>query len=218
MEYLISRAGRRDGPYSEEDVRQRRAEGLILDTDLCWTEGMTGWALVVNRFDLDADAPSDEQPIDAAAAPPVGVVAPVPPSLHWFVVLLLSALTLGVFGWAWMFLQAAWVRRFDSGSRAGPLLFAGLVTALTGGYVAGTLGAGRAQEAALVELLGTLAAGLFVVLASMMMRGSIVRHFTQREPMNVSINAVMTFLFTFIYLQYHLTRIAQEKRRNPSAS
>ena len=51
MEYLISRDGRRHGPYSADTVQQLRVEGRIMDTDLCWTEGMPGWQLVVNAFD-----------------------------------------------------------------------------------------------------------------------------------------------------------------------
>lgn len=226
MEYLISRDGQRHGPYSVEVIRQLRAEGRILDTDLCWAEGMPGWTLVTNAFDLPVDEPAQALPgqearaedgaAQATAATAPGPAAPMPPSLHWTIVLALSALTLGLFGWAWMFIQAAWVRRIDSGSRAMPLLIGGLFTALFGGYVAGLAGAGNEQERALVELLGTLAAGLFVTLAAFGMRDSILRHFTHREPINVSINGVMTFLFTFIYLQYHLTRIAEAKRRQTS--
>jgi hypothetical protein len=223
MEYLISRDGRRNGPYSAEAIQQLRAEGRILDTDLCWAEGMPGWALVMNAFDVAVDLPQQEQGPEDAAAPPLaatppGPVAPMPPSLHWFVVLALSVVTLGVFGWAWLFVQAAWVRRFDADSRAAHVLIAGLFTALVGGYVAGTMGTGNEQQAALVEMLGTLAAGLLVILAAFRMRDSIVRHFTHGEPMNVSINGVMTFFFTFIYLQYHLTRIAEEKRRRGGRS
>jgi hypothetical protein len=218
MEYLISRDGHRDGPYSLEAIRQLRAEGRILDTDLCWAEGMPGWQLVTNAFDLAEESPQQDPGPDSAGtlspvAMPPGPVAPMPPSLHWIVVLALSAITLGIFGWAWLFVQAAWVRRFDAGSRAARLLAGGLLTTLVGGYVEGRLGAGHAQEAALVGMLGTLAAGLCVLVAAFRMRDSIVRHFTHREPMNVSINGVMTFLFTFIYLQYHMNRIAEEKRR-----
>ena len=172
MEYLISRDGQRHGPYSVEVIRQLRAEGRILDTDLCWAEGMPGWTLVTNAFDLPVDEPAQALPgqearaedgaAQATAATAPGPAAPMPPSLHWTIVLALSALTLGLFGWAWMFIQAAWVRRIDSGSRAMPLLIGGLFTALFGGYVAGLAGAGNEQERALVELLGTLAAGLFV--------------------------------------------------------
>ena len=84
--------------------------------------------------------------------------------------------------------------------------------------MAGVVGARNEQDGALVEMIGTLAAGLLVILAAFRMRDSIVRHFTTREPMNVSINGVMTFLFTFIYLQYHLTRIAAERRRRNTSA
>ncbi len=213
MEYLISRDGHRHGPYSADAIERLRAEGRVLDSDLCWTEAMPGWQLVVNVFDHVDDEPVPDPAKAVSTARRPGPVAPMPPSLHWFVVLALSALTLGIFGWFWMFLQAAWVRKFDPGSRATLLLFVGLLTAVTGGYLSAMAGAGDQQTAARVELLGTLTAGVFLVLAAFRMRGSIEHHFTHVEPMNVSINGVMTFFFTFIYLQYHLTRIADARRR-----
>jgi hypothetical protein len=215
MEYLISRDGRRDGPYSVETIQQLRAEGRILDTDLCWTDGMPGWQLVVNAFDRADDEPEPAPaPPERPAAPRPADVAPMPPSLHWLLVLALSLLTLGIFGWVWMFVQAAWVRKFDGGSRATALLVVGLFTAMFGGYVASVVRAGNQETGALVELLGTLAAAFFLIMAAFKMRESIEHHFTHLEPMSVSINPLLTFLFTFIYLQYHLTRIAEAKRRH----
>ncbi len=218
MEYLISRDGQRYGPYTAEAIQQLRADGRIVDTDLCWTEGMPGWQLVVNAFD-HAEEPAPEPP-EVPVASNTGTLAPMPPSLHWFIVLALSTLTLGVFGWAWMFVQAAWVRKFDPHSRATALLTLGLFTAIVGGYVAARVGAGNEEAGALVEMLATLSGAFFLILAAFKMRGSIQHHFTQLEPMNVSLSGAMTFFFTFVYLQYHLTRIAEAKRnlREPGAT
>jgi len=214
MEYLISRDGQRHGPYPAAAIQPLRAEGRVLDTDLCWTEGMPGWQLVVNAFDHADDPPGPEPAQPQTVAAPPGPVAPMPPSVHWLIVLALSALTLGIFGWVWMFVQAAWVRKFDPRSRAIPLLLVGLFTAGAGGYLAGTVGAGNQETGQLVETLGSLTAALFLILAAFRMRDSIEHHFTHLEPMNVSISGPMTFFFTFIYLQYHLTRIAEAKRRD----
>ena len=110
--------------------------------------------------------------------------------------------------------QAAWVRKFDPASRATALLVVGLVTAVVGAYAAGAVGARNEEAGALVEMLGTLGGAFFLILAAFKMRGSIEHHFTQMEPMNVSLSGVMTFFFTFIYLQYHLTWIAEAKRNS----
>ncbi len=43
MQYHISRQGQTYGPYAADDVKRMLAEGRLLPSDLCWTEGMAGW-------------------------------------------------------------------------------------------------------------------------------------------------------------------------------
>jgi len=42
-QYHIDRSGNRMGPYSLEEARHFFAQGLLLPSDLAWTEGMTDW-------------------------------------------------------------------------------------------------------------------------------------------------------------------------------
>ena len=42
-QYLIDRSGTRMGPYSLEDARHFFAQGLLVETDLAWREGMASW-------------------------------------------------------------------------------------------------------------------------------------------------------------------------------
>ena len=42
-QYLIDRGGTRMGPYSPEEARHFFAEGLLVESDLVWREGMPSW-------------------------------------------------------------------------------------------------------------------------------------------------------------------------------
>lgn len=42
-QYFIDRSGNRMGPYSLEEARHFFAQGLLLPSDLAWTEGMAEW-------------------------------------------------------------------------------------------------------------------------------------------------------------------------------
>ena len=42
-QYLIDRSGTRMGPYSLEEARHFFGQGLLVETDLAWREGMSSW-------------------------------------------------------------------------------------------------------------------------------------------------------------------------------
>ena len=44
MQIHIMRNGEQFGPYSEEEVREHLAQGLLLPADLAWHEGIDNWA------------------------------------------------------------------------------------------------------------------------------------------------------------------------------
>src|SRR5512140_1495355 len=46
VKYLIDRNGMRMGPYSLEEVRRYLGQGLLVPTDLAWSEGMPSWVQV----------------------------------------------------------------------------------------------------------------------------------------------------------------------------
>lgn len=53
--------------------------------------------------------------------------SPVPPDLHWALVILLSVITFGLFGLIWAFRQAAFVKKIDPTSKAVTLLVLNLL-------------------------------------------------------------------------------------------
>jgi len=52
MEIHIARDGQRSGPFSADEVRRQLAAGVLLPTDLGWTEGASGWAPLSTLPDL----------------------------------------------------------------------------------------------------------------------------------------------------------------------
>jgi small basic protein len=98
MKYVLVRSGNRYGPYSVDEVRQYLAAGNIAADDLLEPE--TGGT-----------------PVRAAelTIPPN---VPPPPSMDWWLVLILSLVTCTLFGYIWTFFQARWVKKLDPSSRA----------------------------------------------------------------------------------------------------
>jgi hypothetical protein len=109
--------------------------------------------------------------------------------LSWVFVFLLSVLTGGIFGLVWMFVHATWFRRIDPTCNA---LF--------------VLAVGIALQVVLAfqghELLAALVSGVAVTWAYFWMRGIL------EERFDVAHSALMTFFFNMLYLQYHMTDIA----------
>lgn len=75
---------------------------------------------------------------------------PPPPSMDWWLVLILSVFTCTLFGYIWAIVQSRWVKKLDPGSRATlylllPLLIVPIIIALAigGGIVSGVAGHGQ---------------------------------------------------------------------------
>jgi len=63
-QYWFARDGQKFGPYAEEHVRARYAQGELLATDLVWTDGMPAWQPATEVFGAAAPpaAPSPYRP------------------------------------------------------------------------------------------------------------------------------------------------------------
>ena len=128
------------------------------------------------------------------------VDTPKPPSLHWGIVLALSLLTGGLFAAVWMFVQAAWVRRFDPKPRALYILAIGFSVVF---LIALTTDENQGGIQALLALIGDLVGFATVITAYFDMRSAIEARF------NLRLSSPMTFFFNVIYLQYYMRRIAR---------
>lgn len=251
MQYYISRAGATYGPYPEEEVRRLLAEGRVLPTDYCWTEGMADWQTVEQVFAPRPAAPQppgppvpsppfpepaarpEPEPVQrpaqavpspapaaawraaAAARPgaPAGAAAAFPPDLHWLLVLLLSYITCGIFGYVWMFIEAGFVKKIDPSSPARTffvIYLAGSLVALPGLFLIDS-SAGDALPALAMSLMILAATALFF-LGVFSMRRSLLYHYNTVENIGLRLNPVLTFFFNILYFQHHFSRIARWKR------
>ena len=141
------------------------------------------------------------------SAQPATQGLPLPPKLHWGLVLLFGFLTFGIFIMVWMFIQASWVRKIDARSNAVIYLIAYLLLALIGGSMTIFDNIGVQVFGGLLQL-GSWAALYFAIYA---MRRSMINYYNSVEPIELKLSGVMTFFFTIFYFQYHMTRIAQSK-------
>jgi hypothetical protein len=208
--YTLSRGGEKYGPYTLDQLRDYVKQGSVQMNDLVWCPGMTTWSPVSAVLGSGGDAGSTPAEV---VPPPIpgstygvpkvpspyssGAAIPKPPSLHWALVLLISIVTCGIFGLVWMFLQAAWVRRLESTNNAMIILAVGIPAQ----FVL-SLAAGLSDERGL---------GVFAYVVGFV--ATEVAFFSMREVMQnkfvLRLSPIMTFFFTMLYLQYHMSRIAE---------
>jgi hypothetical protein len=219
VNYFIKREIQEYGPYSLAELQRSVATGNILLTDLCRREGMEHWLLVsqvIGNMAVPAAAPA---PVAVATMQPSPY--PPPPSLHWVIVLLLSILTCGLFGCAWMIVEAIWVKRVQSSSKA--LLY--LCPAFVLSIAAGILGAFPDENLQTLGVIPNIGGSVLWIVASFSMKSSIEEHYNVAEPLGLTprawlpetidawtLSGIMTFFFSVCYFQYHFTRIIALKR------
>ena len=140
----------------------------------------------------------------------------MPPDWHWAVVLILSVFTYGLGGIIWAFRQALFVKKLDPASQG--VLYLGL-----------SCGAMAMQVALYVIAFTAMASGdgawvvtaimvlnlVIVVLAYVAifgMRRSLINYYNSVEPIGLRLSGAMTFLFSVLCFQHHLSRIAAWKK------
>ncbi len=192
-------------------------------TDLAWAEGLPNWAPLSQV--IPADLPPHAPPPPVAAQPNYAslgaqsvapTAGPVPPDLHWALVLIISMFTFGLFGLVWIFVESSFVKKIDPRNISRALFIVAFL--LDFAYVgllvfAGLAGGGNDVQviAAMGSLIG-LAIAVCALVAIFKMRGSLVQYYNTVEPIGLKLSGVMTFFFNIYYFQHHFTRIAEWKR------
>jgi hypothetical protein len=163
--------------------------------------------------------PAYGPPSFGAAAAPAAVPtpgSPMPPDLHWAVVMVLAWVTVGLAGLVWFFKQAAFVKKIDPSSKAMLLLAVTLIGMVA--QVVLAFGAMRSASASSISAIGGLVMilNLVIVVTGLVtvfsMRSSIQRYYNSVEPIGLRLSGVMTFFFSILYFQYHFSRIAAWKK------
>jgi uncharacterized protein DUF4339 len=230
MNYWVAPGGQQQGPFSLADVRRMIAEGRVSMTDLAWAEGLPNWAPLSQVIPAEAPAYAPAPPQPPTAQPNYGsfgaqtvampaaaaTTGPIPPSLHWALVLIISMFTFGLFGLVWILVESSFVKRIDPRNISRALFIVAFV--LDFAYVGLTMFAafkGGAGDAAMVAGMGfliMLIVAVCAITAIFKMRSSLVQYYNTVEPIGLKLSGVMTFFFSIYYFQHHFTRIAEWKR------
>jgi hypothetical protein len=230
----INRAGKQLGPYSLADVQRYLAEGRIGLNEPACLNGDQRWQplrALVAAEERNTKVVNNQQP----QTPPPRVVVnvrttsgPVPPSVHWFLILILT-MGSGVFGIVWLFVQSAFVKKIDARSKA-TIYFAcylGCMAVFLVGYLGiksqleGDLNLNPDQALTLLVIMACLiAACVFFLMGIYSIRSSLQNYYRDVEPLGTTysgeaiglrLNGLLTFFFNVVYIQYHLSKIAKWK-------
>src|SRR5260370_16567623 len=124
-------------------------------------------AVLVPPAGIPGAAVYQAQPYSVAAAPVATSAVPNPPNLHWALVLLFGFLSCGLFWWAWMIAEAAWVRKIKPESKALLLVILALCSSFASGFLNGINNASGEPAVGLRGIAGLLwLAGLVLIIVA----------------------------------------------------
>jgi len=219
MNYYVKRDGQQYGPYSLAELQRYLAEGNIQPADPARSEGMDHWVPAQQIAGNIAVPQPPPPPVNYGHVPVysqggAGAVAqtarsaagPMPPGLHWAWVLVLAIVTLGIFSWIWMFVEAAYANKLRTNSK--PLLFYCL--GLPGFFIAGVLSATPDLKG--LGALMQIGAAILLICGHFSLKNALEEYYNSVEPINLQLSGVMTFFFNVLYFQYHLSKIREWKK------
>lgn len=213
MNYFVKRGEDKFGPYSLADLQRYVQLGNIALEDVAQSEGMNEW-IPISQVLGNIPAPSVTS-YGAAAAPALGPepeLVPLPPNLHWGILLVLEIVTRQLFNLIWALVQANWARKLIKNNK--PMVLVAMYPAgLLAGFMAIALGAGfKSQIAAVVGAICMIAGIVAYVLGIFSIRAAMEEYYNSTENIGLSLSGAMTFFFSAIYIQYHINKIARWKK------
>jgi len=204
MDYLVKRGDQSFGPYTLTDLQRYLQSGNILPEDLAQSEGMSDW-VPVRQVLGDIPVATVAPATPAVSAPPAQLV-PLPPNLHWALVLLLDAVTRNLFNLIWALVLANWGRKLCGNNK--PMV---LVAMYPAGIITGMIAAAVTGSTALSGVF--IFAGLVVYLFGIFsIREAVEDYYNSTENIGLTLSGPMTFFFSTIYLQFHVNRLARWKK------
>jgi hypothetical protein len=205
MEYFVKRGDERFGPYSLSDLQQYVHAGNVTLEDWTQSEGMADWVPVSHVLgNIPALAIAGGG--TAVAVGPQTQLVPLPPNLHWSIVLILGLVTRQLFNLVWALLQGNWARKLTGNNK--PLV---LVAMYPAGMVAGFLTIILFRIPALGGLF--IIAGAIIYLVGMFsIKAAMEEYYNSTENIGLQMSGGMTFFFSTVYIQYQINSIARWKR------
>ncbi|MCL4783696.1 MAG: DUF4339 domain-containing protein [Bryobacterales bacterium] len=226
MNYFVQRDQQEYGPYTEGDLSRYLASGHLFPQDLVRRDGEPE-IRTLSQLSLPPPAPAIPPGAYAPAylRPQMANGAPLPPNLHWGLVLLLTLVSCGFFGAIWMLMQGWWLKQLRPGNRsiwllsasfgvgyAGTLLISAVSPFLDPAFQKSELSAIPALILGGILLLVAIAALALYFIAELAMRREMLDYFNTVENIGLRLNPVLTLLVGMYYLQYHMSRIAEWKK------
>jgi hypothetical protein len=214
MNYRVKRGDVEFGPYSLADLQQYVQSGQVSPQDLAQSEGMSEW-VPVSQVLGDIPIPSqaslaiDPGPGDPYSRPFV----PLPPNLHWGLLLLIDVLTRAYFNIIWALIQANWARKL-SGKNTPMVLIAMYPAGVICGGIAVGVGSTMENGSVLSALGGLLILGglICMIAGTFSIRNAMEEYYNSVENIGLSLSGAMTFFFGVVYLQYHINSIARSRK------
>jgi hypothetical protein len=233
LKYYIQRQLNEYGPYTLADLQRYVAQGSIQLADLTRSEGMTDWvpvSQVIGNIPIPLAAGTAAGAYSGGTVYGGGTVydgsttgfgvqavpmqgSPiVPTDFLWGLVLLIGVFTCGLFNYAWLIVEAAFVRKLKAESKG--LLFIILATAVLigGGFINGVIAAMNHGEQSPFGALITIAGAVLYLVGVFQMKSDLEDYYNSTEPINLRLSGVMVFFFNVYYFQHHFSRIAQWKK------
>ena len=206
MEYFVKRGDERFGPYSLSDLQQYVQSGNLAVEDVAQSEGMTDWVPLSQVLgNIPVTVILTGGTTAAAAAQPQ--LVPLPPNLHWSIVLILGILTRQLFNLIWALVQGNWARKLSGDNK--PLV---LVAMYPAGMVAGILTMILYRDAAALGGLFIIGGAIVYLFGVFSIKAAMEEYYTSTENIGLSMSGVMTFFFSTVYIQYHINSIARWKK------
>ncbi len=206
MEYFVKRGEQRFGPYSLSDLQNYVQSGNILPDDLAQSEGMNDW-VPVSQVLGNIPAPTLDASGAGFGASPEAQLVPLPPNLHWAILLILVVATRQLFNLIWALIQANWARKLSGDNK--PLV---LVAMYPAGIVAGVLTILVAKQAAWLGGLFIIAGAIMMLVGVFSIKAAMEEYYNSTEKADLKLSGAMTFFFGTVYLQYHINRLARWKK------
>jgi hypothetical protein len=207
MNYFVKRGDQEYGPYTLAVLQQYVSQGNISKDDMARSEAMSDWVPVSSILgNIAVSAATGSTGFGVTA--PMPVERPLPPNLHWALVVVLGIVTFGIFWIIWAFVQAAWVRKVVPKSK---VLFY-LIAYVGAAIVAATFG--KSLFNPILRLVGIV----FWLMSIFSMRSEIEDYASTLNPAGLSLSGVMTFFFNVAYFQYHMPEIRELTQRPMPAS
>jgi hypothetical protein len=127
---------------------------------------------------------------------------PLPPGLHWALVLLLAIVTCGIFSIVWMFIEANFVKKIRPNCNAIMLYALGIGGAFVLGFILAV-----SRSLVMLSPLINIGCAVVMIVGHFQMKAALEDYYNTVEPINLRLSGVMVFFFNILYFQYHFSRI-----------